>query len=69
MATLVVFSILVSYVPFSLFIARCHGNQKKEFGLKRPKNVKKHFLHIHISNYMPILILIFISWNIIARRE
>ena len=29
MATLVVFIILVSYVPLSQFIARCHGNQKR----------------------------------------
>ena len=33
------------------------------------KNVKRHFLHIHISNYTPILILIFICWNIIAQKE
>ena len=70
MTTLVVFIILVSYVPFSQFIAPCHGNQKdcklcsilsvycllygnqKEriWPIRWPKNVKRHFLHIHISN-------------------
>ena len=43
--------------------------KKKEFGLKWQKNVKRHFLHIYISNYTPILILIFTCWNIIAQRE
>ena len=43
--------------------------KKKEFGLKWPKNVKRHFLHIHISNNTPILILFFICWNIKAQRE
>ena len=43
--------------------------KKKEFGQKWPKNVKRHFLHIHISNNTPILILIFICWNIIAQME
>ena len=60
MATLVVFIILVSYVPFSQFIARCHGNQKEGIWPKMAKNVKRHFLHILISNNKPVLILIFI---------
>ena len=33
------------------------------------ENVKRHFLHIHISNNTPILILTVICWNIIAQRE
>ena len=43
--------------------------KKKEFGLKWPKNVKRLLLHIHISNNTPILIPIFLCWNIIAQRE
>ena len=43
--------------------------KKKEFGLKWPKNVKRHFLHILISNNKPVLIFIFLCWNIIAQRE
>ena len=38
MATLVVFIIIVSYVPFSQFIARCHGNKKEGIW---PKIAKK----------------------------
>ena len=53
MAILVLFIILVSYVSFSQFIARCHGNQKEGIWPKWPKNVKRHFLHIHISNNTP----------------
>ena len=43
---------------------------KKELGLKWQKKMRKDiFWHIHIANNTPILILIFICWNIIAQRE
>ena len=60
MATLAEFVILVSYVLFSQFIARRHGNQKEGILPKMAKNVKRHFLHIHICNNTPVLILILI---------
>ena len=69
MATLVEFIILVSFVPFSQFIACCHGNQKEWVWPKTAKNVKRYFLHIHISNNTPILNLIFICWNVIAQSD
>ena len=48
--TLVVFIILVSYVPFSQLIARCHGNQKEGIWPKLAKIVKRHFFaHSHIQ--------------------
>ena len=50
MATLVVFIILVRYVPFSPFIARCHGNQKEGIWPKTAKKCEKTFLaHSHIQ--------------------
>ena len=50
MATLVVFIILVSYVPFSQFIARCHGNQKEGIWPKMAKKCEKTFFtHLHIQ--------------------
>ena len=60
MTTLDVFITLLSYIPFSQFIARCHGNQKEGIWPKMAKKVKRHFfLHVHISNNTLILILIF----------
>ena len=49
-ATLVVFIILVSCVPFSQFIARCHGNQKEWIWPKTTKKCEKTFFaHSHIQ--------------------
>ena len=44
MVTLVDFIILVSYVPFSQFIARWHGNQKEGIWPKR-----HFFAHSHVQ--------------------
>ena len=50
MATLDVFIILVSYVPFSQFIARWHGNQKEGTWPKMAKKCEKTFFaHSHIQ--------------------
>ena len=43
MAILVVFRILVSYVPFSQFIARCQGNQKEGIWPKMTKKFENTF--------------------------
>ena len=52
----------------SLFIARCHGNQQRRIWPKMSKkNCEKTDLHHHISNNLPILILIFIRLSIIAK--
>ena len=44
-----VFLILVSYVPFSQFIARCHVNQKEEIWPKMAKMWKDILAHSHIQ--------------------
>ena len=50
MATLVVFIILVSYVPFSQFIACCHGIQKEGIWPQMAKKCEKTFFaHSHIQ--------------------